>query len=366
MKDVLIAARRGLRKVIGAFSTLARCERDTLMTGRTHAQPALPMTFGFKVAGWIDELFRHVERLDEASPRLLVAELCGGVGTMAGFGGKGPQLIARFADRLGLSVPPIGWHVIRDREAEYVCLLAMIAGTCARIAGEIRTLERPELRELEERWTHGQVGSSTMPHKRNPEVCEQIVMLAHLARAQVPIAIESMLAEHERDGRTLRLEWVATVDASHYTLTSLHLLSEVASRLHANRGTMAATACSVGDWLCSEALMLELALRIGKSRAYEKVYELTQAALSAGRGLKWMLQEDAEIASVFSPADIDSIMDPARYTGHAALFVDATLARAEQLRAARVDKIPICTLPERARPKRRQQGASTVPAHAAG
>lgn len=264
MREVLSEVQHGLEALVHTLLPFAIEHRDSLMIGRTHARPALPTTFGFKVVGWVDEPCRQLDRVTQARPRLLVAQLGGGVGTMAGFGALGPELLARFARRLGLGVPAVTWHAIRDRVAEFGCLLGMIASTLARIADEIRTLGRPEFGELEEAWSRGQIGSSTMPHKRNPEVCEQIVVLARLARAQVPLLLDAMTTEHERDGRTLRLEWPAVADVSHYTLTAVHLLEQVLQGLRVHTDTMADHAREVGDLICSEAIMLALAQVLGK------------------------------------------------------------------------------------------------------
>ena len=170
--------------LLDRLSVLASGTRNALMVARTHSIPALPTTFGLKVAGWIDELLRHRERLGEARKRILVVQLFGGVGTMAAFGDEAMLLLESFARRLSLDVPLAGWHVSRDRVTEFVSTLAMVTASLARIADEIRTLNRWEIGELEVGWTQQQIGSSTMPHKRNPEGCEQVVVLARLAKAR--------------------------------------------------------------------------------------------------------------------------------------------------------------------------------------
>jgi adenylosuccinate lyase len=331
MRDVLDQVDRDLRDLLDRLDALALANRDQLTVGRTHAQPALPTTFGLKVAGWIDELTRHVVRLREARPRILAAQLAGGVGTMASFGGKGPALLARFAARLGLEVPDLGWHVARDRVAEFVYLLALIAASLARAADEIRTLCRPELAELEERWDAGKLGSSTMPHKRNPENAEQVVVLARLARAQVSLGLECMILEHERDYRGTRLEWPAVISVSHYTLTALSLTKVIVDSITVRRADMEGTARELADLACTEALSLLLGQRIGQARAFAIVHRLAQDALDREQTVRACALASHELSQVLDPEAIEQIFEPTAYLGSAGELIDRVLARRRQV-----------------------------------
>ncbi len=331
MRDVLDRVERDLIELLDRLDALAVANRDQLTVGRTHAQPALPTTFGLKVAGWIDELTRHVVRLREARPRLLAAQLAGGVGTMASFGGKGPALLARFAARLGLAVPDLGWHVARDRVAEFVYLLALIAASLARAADEIRTLSRPEFAELEERWDAGKLGSSTMPHKRNPENAEQVVVLARLARAQVALGLECMILEHERDYRGTRLEWPAVISVSHYTLTALSLTKVVVDSITVRRADMEGTARELADLACTEALSLLLGQQIGQARAFAVVHRLAQDALDRKQTVRECALASHELSQVLDPEAIEQIFEPTAYLGSAGELVDRVLARRRQV-----------------------------------
>ena len=162
-----------LAGIVEVLGELARRHSDTILCGRTHGQPGLPVTFGFKAAGWLDELLRpHRQRLDELGTRLTVGQLGGGVGSLSSFGPQGLALQQRFFDRLGLAAPAISWTSSRDRLAEWLNLLALVAATVDRVGDEVYNLQRPEIGELSEGFTPGTVGSITMPHKRNPEISE--------------------------------------------------------------------------------------------------------------------------------------------------------------------------------------------------
>ena len=179
------------------------------------------------MAVWLDELWRNYERLDGLSGAGLVSQLFGGVGTMDAFAEKGFELLAEFSQRLGLAPPFTAWHASRDRVAEFLSTMALIAGTLARIADEIRSLARSETAELEEPFQMGKIGSSTMPHKRNPEMCEQVVVLARLIKANAGLGFEGMINEHERDYRAVRLEWVTVTDTSLFVCGLLALMKVI-------------------------------------------------------------------------------------------------------------------------------------------
>jgi adenylosuccinate lyase len=182
------------------LADLAERTKDDVLPGRTHGQHAVPSTFGAKVAVWIDEISRHVERLRQAEPRVFVAMLGGGAGTQASFDGNGQQLQARMGELLGLGAMPLPGRTILDHLVEYVTILAMLDTTCGRAAREIRELMKEEFREVEEPVPAGSVGSSTMPQKRNPKLAQDIIADETHVRSMVPLALESMLSDHEADG----------------------------------------------------------------------------------------------------------------------------------------------------------------------
>jgi adenylosuccinate lyase len=326
MREVLDAVETHLVSLRETLATLAQRHRETLMVGRTHGRPALPTTFGLKVAGWTDELDRHLDRLEGVRERVLVVQLFGGVGTMAEFSAEGEELLERFADRLGLAVPRVGWHTVRDRVAEYIQYLATVSATLARVIDELRTLSGEGIREVVLGWEPGSINSSTMPHKRNPESCEQVVVLARLARQQVGIGLDAVASqEHERDSRGLRLEWAAVADVSHYTLAALKLTEKIVDGVDVDVEQMKQRALELSDRICSEALMLALAEEIGKQKAHRLVYELSQKAREEGTTLKELASGHREIRRVLTEEDLEQIFEPSRHLGRAPELVDGVV-----------------------------------------
>lgn len=330
MRDVLDELAGVVPGIVERLADLADEHAETVALGRTHARPALPITFGLKVASWVDEILRHVTRLEELRSRLLAAQLFGGAGTMAGLGPDAPKLLEAFAARLGLAAPSIGWHVARDRVAEYVSTLAMLTATMARIADEIRILGRPEFGEVHEDWRSGKVGSSTMPHKRNPERCEQVVVMARLAAAQVGIALAGMVGDHERDSRALRVEWACVPDVSHYCLAACQITAELVNGLAVDRDRLLANVSAVADQVLSERLMFALGARLGKQTAHELVYRLSQQAQTRGVSLRSVLAGEQELAGLIGEREVDAIFDPSGYLGASADLVQRTVADARR------------------------------------
>lgn len=328
MRDVLDEIDRLLAPLVTILSGLAEEHAGTVALGRTHAQPALPMGFGVKIAGWVDELRRHQERIVQLRPRVLAAQLFGGVGTMAGFGGQALELLDVFAARLGLTAPAAAWHTSRDRIAEYVSCLAMVAGTMGRIGDEVRILSRPEFGELEIGWRHGQVGSSTMPHKRNPEACEQAVVMARLAAAQVANALACLGGDHERDSRALRIEWACIPDVSHVTLAACEIALHLAEGLRVRPERLHANVAEVTEQIATEKLMLAIGEHMGKQSAHEYVYELAQAARDDGTSLRDKAIRDGLGGAPLTADDLDAIFDPAGYLGQSVALTRRALGLA--------------------------------------
>lgn len=223
MRSVGAIVWRDLRAIEERLLELSLLHRDTPLVGRTHGQPGAPVTFGWKTASWADEVRRHLDRLRAGADRWLVAQLGGGLGTLVDCGDQALAIRAGFAAELGLAAPRTSWLSSRDRPAEFGHLLAMVCGTLARIGGEVYELQRPEIGELGEPRPSTVVGSITMHHKRNPEGSEHLDTLARLARSSSGVLTESLVSQHERDGRAWKAEWVALPEVCLLTGSSLSI-----------------------------------------------------------------------------------------------------------------------------------------------
>ncbi|MEO2241627.1 MAG: adenylosuccinate lyase, partial [Euryarchaeota archaeon] len=274
LRDAIRVIYRKLRRLAGLLADRAEEYADLPIVGRTHGQHAVPTTLGMKFAIWAREVVRHLERLRECAERVLVGQLSGAVGTMAALGEKGPEVERRVMELLGLRPVTVSNQVIqRDRYAELISVLALIGSTLDKIAREIRHLQRTEIRELEEPFDpERQVGSSTMPHKRNPIRSERVCSLAKVLRSNVQVALENVPLEHERDltnsasERVLFPEQFLLLDEMlDLTITNLEGLrvneENIRRNLHLTKGLNMA-----------EALMVELVKRgMGRQEAHELV-----------------------------------------------------------------------------------------------
>jgi adenylosuccinate lyase len=313
----------------GVLLELAGAHRDTVMVGRTHGQPGAAITFGFKVAGWADELRRHHDRLLEGRRRWPVGQLGGAVGVLGFYDCDQLELRRRFCAELGLADPGISWLTSRDRIAEFAHVLAMVCATLARIGGEVYELSRPEIAELRERHAPGAVSSITMPHKHNPEGSEQLATLARLVRAHAGLLLEGMDQQHERDGRGWKTEWVSLPEVCELTATALAVAQAVVGGLEVDPVAMARNLAAGGADLHSEQILSALSALRGKHAAQSLMAE----AVSAGsaRGLADAVAARAGLA----PAQVQA-WAARTGTGAAAAMVDLVLDRA---RAARLGPV---------------------------
>lgn len=317
-----------LARLEDAALALARDHRDTVMSGRTHAQPGLPITFGFKAAVWAAELRRHHARLEESRERREVVQLGGALGTMEFWGDAALPLLAAFAQRLDLGVPDIAWLTARDGVAEFVGLLAMLATSVAKIGNELLELQRGELGEVAEPWRPGTIGSITMPHKRNPEIAEHLDTLARVVRKDAGLALDGMIAIHERDARSWKAEWALLPEACGATGAAVRFAVELLEGLQVHGDRMASNLAAQRGYPLSEPVLRALADRIGKHAAQQAVYAAAMAGLDRGVGLREALLDDPTVSAHLDAAEIDACLDPHRALGAAGACVDRVLDRA--------------------------------------
>lgn len=319
-------AYRELRVVEDNLLRLAEAHRDTVMAGRTHGQPGLPITFGFKAAVWAGEVGRHLQRMKEIKPRLEVGQLAGGVGSLSSLGPRGVDLQERFFARLGLRLPDITWTTARDVLVEWFQLLTLISGTADKIGHEVYNLQRPEIGEVSEGFVSGTVGSITMPHKRNPEIAEHLGTLARVIRHNAALIAESQVHDHERDGRAWKAEWAVLAETCMAAAKLVALTNTMTANLVVHPDRMLANLEASKGHVLSERVMLTLAEKVGKQTAHTLVYETAMKAHEAGRPLKDAILENPAITAHLSLETIESLFDYRQHVGLCREMVDRVLA----------------------------------------
>ncbi|MFO6297999.1 adenylosuccinate lyase [Rahnella selenatireducens] len=309
---------------------LAREHQYTLMAGRTHGMQALPTTFGFKAAVWLDEFIRHLDRLQAITPRLLTGNLSGAISTYAALGEAGPEVERRTLARLNLNTPNIGWQAARDRFSEYASTAVLISGTLGKIGNELYNLMRTEINEVEEPFSAGKIGSTTMPHKRNPAAIEGLASLTAPLLHSASLIYQSMHVEHERDAMSWRAEWIALPEISIYLSAQLQNARAILSGLTVNKDRMLANLQMQDGLLLSEKVMFEAGKKLGKQTAHHLVYECAMQAFENRLSFKTVLLAHPVLAASLSEEDLDHWLDPANYIGCAPQKVDDVIRFAEQ------------------------------------
>jgi adenylosuccinate lyase len=305
--DILI---RDGEDLLAVLADQALRYKDTLMMGRTHGVHAEPTTLGLKLALWYAEMQRNLARLHRARETVRVGKLSGAVGTYANI----PPFVEEYVCRhLGLEPALISTQVLqRDRHAEYLAALAITGGTLEKMATEIRGLQKTEVREVEEPFYQGQKGSSAMPHKRNPVLCEQITGLARLLRSHNQAALENMALWHERDISHSSVERVILPDATTLLNYMLHRMQEIIRGLRVYPENMARNMAKTLGLFYSQRVLTALIDRgLSREEAYDRVQALAMRAWEEQQDYLALLKEDPEVGRRLSPADLDALFDPA-------------------------------------------------------
>ncbi|NLW64162.1 MAG: adenylosuccinate lyase [Syntrophomonadaceae bacterium] len=303
--DLILKRLHDLMEVLAAR---AREYKYTLMPGRTHGVHAEPVTFGLKLAGWYTEIERHIERITRTRDTVSCGKISGAVGTMANVD---PAVERYVCEQLGLTPCKVSTQIIqRDRHAEYLTVLALVAGSLEKMATEIRNLQRTEIREVEEPFHSGQKGSSAMPHKRNPMISERITGLSRLIRSNALVGLENMALWHERDLTHSSTERVILPDSSILLDYILERFTRVMERLVVNRDNMSSNLEATMGLVFSQQVLLAL---IDKGFLREDAYRLVQeAAMDAWQRripFKELLQKDERIRAALPADELERLFD---------------------------------------------------------
>jgi len=326
MREAFEVLETSYLELIDNVRALAERHKNTVMVGRTHGQQALPITFGFKVATWAAELQRNYARLKKVRKEVLMGQFFGAVGTLASLPENGALVQQRLNEELGLAEPVINWHTARDGLAEMTSALAIACATPAKIANEVFNLQKTEVGELEEPFAEGKVGSSTMPHKRNPPICEGVLAINRAVRATVPLALEGMVTDFERDKVALQVEREYISCLFNMVHSAVLKMCFVTKKLHVRADNMERNLHAQGGLLMSEAVMMKLGKVLGRQEAHDILYEICMKVFEQGGNLKDALMAHPTIQSNFSRAEVEAMLDPHTYTGLSQYFVDKVLA----------------------------------------
>ena len=332
-RDAIAQIEKRLASLRVVLKTLAQKHRKTVCIGRTHGQHATPTTYGMKFALYYQEAGRNLERLSEVKKRILVGKMSGAVGTMATFKGQGEKIEKMVMDELGLSPAPVATQVVqRDRHAEVLSILALTASGIEKIAKELRNLQRTEIGEVGEAFGSKQVGSSTMPHKRNPHKSERVCSLARLVRGNVAVALENISLEHERDltnSANERFIFSESFIVLDYMLAQMESILKGLEFFPANiKRNLELT----NGLIMAERLMIEITERklmidgkiMGRQEPHEFVRGLSQKAFREGRHLKDVFAE-SEIGRKFRKNEIETLFDYSTYIGESEKVVERAI-----------------------------------------
>lgn len=328
----LIAA--DLERTGAALAALTDTHRHTVLAGRTLAQHAVPTTLGLKAAGWLQLVADALARVRTVASAL-PAQLGGAAGTLAayreyaaldgGAGEGGVELLAPFAEALGLAEPVLPWHTVRTPIAELGAVLQLVTGALGKFALDVQTLSRTEIGEVSEPAAAGRGASSAMPQKRNPALATLIVAAARQVPAHALVLAQCMLAEDERPAGAWHAEWQPLREALRLAGGATHTAVELAEGLIVHPERMLANLELTGGAIVTERLTVALAPVFGKVRAKKLLTAASAEAADTGRTIGEVLSGHPEVAARFTADQLSELLDPARYTGAADALVDRAL-----------------------------------------
>ncbi len=304
-----------IEELISVLSGMALKYKYTPMIGRTHGVHAEPISFGLKLALWVEEMKRNRQRLEEARKVMAVGKISGAVGTYATLT---PEVEVKACARLGLAPAPVSSQILqRDRHAQFVTTLAIVASSLEKFATEIRGLQRTETREVEELFEAGQTGSSAMPHKRNPELCERICGLARLVRGYAVTAMENIALWHERDISHSSAERIILPDACLILDYSLALFTSVLKGLQVYPKRMVQNIELTRGLIFSQRVMLALIDQgLSRQKAYDLVQRHAMKSWAENRDFLKLLKADRKVTASLPPGELEKLFDYQYYLRH--------------------------------------------------
>jgi 3-carboxy-cis,cis-muconate cycloisomerase len=329
MRAAIELFKPAILNIIRRLSEVAQRHRTTVMAGRTHGQQALPITFGLKVASWMAPMLRHVERLDEILPRLLVVQFGGAAGTLAALGNKGLAVSEALADELKLAVPVMSWHAQRDSLVEFAGWLSLVTGSLGKMAQDVILLAQTEVGEAAESSEQGRGGSSTMPQKSNPITSELMLAAARTNASLLSALHHAQIQEHERATHGWQVEWLTLPQMMIITGGALKHALDLAQNLQVDEAVMRVNMVRANDIVLAEAAVFALANWMPRLKAEEMVKKACGIAISEARPLIDVVKETVAVPD--GTVDWRALADPANYLGEAEKIIDRVLERANEL-----------------------------------
>ena len=326
IREALALVDADLAAISNALAALARKHRLTPMIGRSNLQQAIPVTFGYKMAGLLSAIERHRERLAQLRPRVLVGEFAGAAGTLASLETGAMETQAGLCAELGLGQPLIAWHTIRDNIAEVGAFLGLVGGTLGKLSMDVKLMMQTEVGEVYEPYAHGRGSSSTMPQKRNPISSCYIHAAISVVRQHSAALMDAMVADHERSTGPWEIEWLVLPEAFCLMAGALKQSRFVLEGLEVDTAAMRRNIDMTHGLVMSEAVMMGLGRHIGREYAHDLVYDICRQAVKQQRPLLDLLAEHPEISPHLDRAALARLCDPANYLGQSGVMVDRVLA----------------------------------------
>ncbi len=326
IREGLVLVDGELAAIATALAKLAREHRDTPIIGRSNLQQAIPVTFGYKMAGLLSAVLRHRERIAQLRERVLVGEFAGAAGTLASLHTGAMDTQGGLCAELGLKQPVIAWHTIRDNIAEVGAVLGLIGGTLGKLSMDVKLMMQTEVAEVFEPYHHGRGSSSTMPQKRNPISSAYIHGAISVLRQHAAALMDAMVADHERSTGPWQIEWIVLPEAFCLLAGALKQSRVIVEGLEVDAVAMRRNIDMTHGLVMSEAVMMGLGPYIGREYAHDLVYDICREALKQQRPLLDLLCENAKIMKHVTREQLAAMCDPANYLGQSGLMVDRVLA----------------------------------------